>query len=405
MAATVSAGWGSSGGGYGSSGGYSAGLGSSGGYSTGYGSSGGNSGSYGSSGGSYSSGYGSSGGYSAGYGSSGGVAHVGPLRRIAASIHSHHAARRASYSVGYGSSGGGSSGGSYSNFSFGSSGGGYSSASYGSSGGHGSQGSYGAVHHGSSGGGSTGGYSHASYGSTGGSYHSGSHYSAPIESHGSVGSGYDSGVIYQSSPSNYAPAMDGTPMISPMTGTSLKPDSNNYFVSSSKSSIAPDEIHLNVQLPESASVFVNGNRTTSKGALRNFVSKNLAVGSSYRFEVRAEREVNGEVVTENKTVVLTPGSTESIEFQLAEKSKVSETVLTLNVPNDAKVVLAGNGTKTVGSSRTFRTQELTPGQVWDDYKIIVTWNGQVKERTIRLIGGDEMEISFNFDDSNKIALR
>ena len=101
---------------------------------------------------------------------------------------------------------------------------------------------------------------------------------------------------------------------------------------------------------------------------------------------------------------LTPGSIETLEFQLAEP-KAAETVLTLNVPVDAKVVLAGNGTKSVGETRTYRSQELTPGQVWEDYKILVTWNGQVKEKTIRLIGGDEMEISFSFDDNQKIALR
>ena len=196
-------------------------------------------------------------------------------------------------------------------------------------------------------------------------------------------------------------------MVAPQThGSSLYASEwSNRLVSSKKPAIAEDEIHLNVQLPESASVFVNGNRTTSKGSLRNFVSKNLVAGSSYRFDVRAESEVDGKIVTENKTVVLTTGASEAIEFQFTEQVKVPETVLTLNVPADAKVVLAGNGTKTVGESRTFRTQELTQGQVWDDYKIIVTWNGQVKEKTIRLIGGDEMEVSFNFDDINKVAVR
>ncbi len=68
---------------------------------------------------------------------------------------------------------------------------------------------------------------------------------------------------------------------------------------------------------------------------------------SYRFEIRAERELNGRTVTENKTVILTAGSKETVEFLLAGEPKKAETVLTLNVPQDAKVVLAGNTTKSM----------------------------------------------------------
>jgi hypothetical protein len=43
--------------------------------------------------------------------------------------------------------------------------------------------------------------------------------------------------------------------------------------------------------------------------------------------------------------------------------------------------------------------------VLDDYKIEVTYQGKTKEKTIRLIGGDKLEMSFNFTEreANKIA--
>jgi len=194
-------------------------------------------------------------------------------------------------------------------------------------------------------------------------------------------------------------------MISPTSGTDASYEWSNQVVSSIKPVISRDEIHLNVRIPEAATVYVNGNRTTSKGALRHFVSKSLDAGASYRFEVRAEREVNGRTIAENKTIVLAAGRSELVEFSLEDKAQIAETVLTLNVPSDAKVTLAGNGTKSVGESRTYRTKELTNGQVWEDYAISVVWNGQVKERTIRLIGGDDLEISFNFDDASNVAMR
>ncbi len=402
------AGWGSAGG-YGSSGGYyGAGYGSSGGY--------GYSASYGSSGG-YSAGYGSSGGYapvaaygsSGGAGSSGGVAHVGPLRRLAAKIHTHHAARAAYY----GSSGGGSSG--YVGVSHGSSGG-YAVASHGSSGGaYGSSGGHyrSTVGYGSSGGvvshGSSGGYSHSSYGSTGStgsSYQSGygstgSVYSSG-HSYGSVGSSYevspsyDRGVIYESAPSTSGNVIGTTPMSHSSSTESPRYNSNVTLI---KDEIGRDEIQLLVDIPEEARVFVNGKPTSSKGTSRRFVSRNLESGSSYRFEVRAEQEVNGRVLSKNQTVVLTPGSTEAIAFTFEDTKPIAaETVLKLNVPADAKVTLAGNTTKSTGESRTFRTKELASGEVWNDYTITVSWNGVVKEKSIRLIGGDELAVSFGFDD-------
>jgi uncharacterized protein (TIGR03000 family) len=381
FSSTSFAGWGSSGG-YGSSGGA---YGSSGGsYSSSGGSYGSSGGSYGSSGGSY----GSSGGS---HGSSGGAATVGPVRRLFAKLHAHHANKVAAYGA---SSGGGSSG--YHGASYGSSGG-YSSVSYGSSGGHGSSGgSYGRVSsYGSSGGvsygGSSGGYSHSGHGSVGSAHYAPS-YSTP--SYDSTGSSYSSGTIYEGAPMSSGTIIESAPT---QHGTSRESANDNGLLTTTKISASKDEIHLVIDLPESARVFVNGNATTSKGASRRFVSRNLEGGSSYRFEVRVEDDRNGKVVSDTKTLVLVPGSTETLAFQLDDKPVVAETVLKLNVPADAKVSLAGNSTKSMGESRTYRTKELTVGQVWEDYTIVVSWNGIVKEKSIRLIGGDDMELSFNFD--------
>jgi uncharacterized protein (TIGR03000 family) len=215
-----------------------------------------------------------------------------------------------------------------------------------------------------------------------------------VPSYGSAGSSYDSGVIYESAPMSSGTIMDSNPIYH---GSSTENSTDSVLVTSAKASASNDEIHIVVDLPESAKVFVNGNATSSKGTSRRFVSRNLEVGASYRFEIRVEDERNGKIVTENKTLVLVPGSIETLAFKLDKKPVVAETVLKLNVPVDAKVSLAGNSTKSTGESRTYRTKELTSGQVWEDYKIVVSWNGIVREKSIRLIGGDDMEISFNFD--------
>jgi uncharacterized protein (TIGR03000 family) len=192
-------------------------------------------------------------------------------------------------------------------------------------------------------------------------------------------------MIYESTPTTHS------------SSTESSVQGSNYTYS--KPTAGNDEIQLFVDLPEAARVYVNGNPTTSTGASRRFVSRNLEGGSSYRFEVRAEQDVDGRLVTREKTVVLTPGSTESISFTFESPTpSVSETVLKLNVPSDAKVTLAGNATKSAGESRVYRTKELAAGEVWNDYTVSVAWNGIVKEKSIRLIGGDELTVSFSFDD-------
>ena len=339
----------------------------------------GSAGGYGSSGGTSYSGYGSSGGsYVASYGSSGGASSGGSsgrpglLSRLHTSVHSHIAAkhaRRAAYGSSGGSSGGyagyGSSGGYYSGYS--SSGGGSSgSASYGSTG--------------SVGYGSTGSVSYGStdYGSTGSMIHSG---------YGSAGS---SAVP--------APAYYGTSTTSPTTASGL--------VSNSRA--VDDSVKLNVSVPESAKVYVNDRLTTSTGEVRQFVSRGLEAGRSYRFEVRAELNDNGKIVTDTQSIVVRAGAQENVRFEMQAAPKADakvDTAVVLNVPENAEVTLAGNQTQVKGTTRVFKTSQLKAGDVWDEYVIQVKVGEQVKTQSIRLIAGDKLELSFEFDDANRLAAK
>lgn len=333
----------------GSSGAYAAGYGSSGYGSSGYGSSG-YAASYGSSG--YSS-YGSS-----GYTSLGSSGHIGLGARLHAHIaakRARHAARRAARYSSYGSSGYGSSGHSYGSSGY---------SSYGSSGG------------------SSGSYS-SSYGSSG--------YSASV-SYGSSGSSYgSSGTAYGSVGSTYY-------------GASTRSAAS---MSSFAADVDGDEVYLTVAVPADAKVFVNGKATTSSGTLRQFVSRGLEVGKSYKFEVRAElTAADGEPMVETKTLVASAGDSENVQFAFSDYNKPIQTELVLNVPEGAQVELGGNQTNAVGSKRTYRTTQLSPGDVWDEYQVTVRLGDEVKSRTIRLIGGDQLQLTFAFDESaDKLASR
>ncbi len=85
-----------------------------------------------------------------------------------------------------------------------------------------------------------------------------------------------------------------------------------------------------------------------------------------------------------------------------------KTRLTLHVPANAKVTLAGVATKQTGEVRQYSTTRLNAGQVWDDYTVVVEMeNGSQmlrEERVIRLTGGEAQELSINFD-STQVAQR
>jgi uncharacterized protein (TIGR03000 family) len=85
-----------------------------------------------------------------------------------------------------------------------------------------------------------------------------------------------------------------------------------------------------------------------------------------------------------------------------------KTRLTLRVPAEAKVTLAGVETKQSGEVRQFATNKLRAGQVWDGYKVVVEVNrdGQTlrEERTLKLTGGQPQELNIDFA-SNQLAQR
>ena len=80
-----------------------------------------------------------------------------------------------------------------------------------------------------------------------------------------------------------------------------------------------------------------------------------------------------------------------------------KTSLTIHVPADAKITLAGVETKQTGETRQFATTRLAAGQTWDGYKVVVEVNKNGKmvqeERTLKLVGGEAQELSINFDSS------
>jgi uncharacterized protein (TIGR03000 family) len=71
---------------------------------------------------------------------------------------------------------------------------------------------------------------------------------------------------------------------------------------------------LTVWVPFDAKVTVNGLETRSTGSRRQFVSYGLQPGLSYKYVVRAQVVINGQVQEESRTVTLTAGDVTAVAF-------------------------------------------------------------------------------------------
>lgn len=290
----------------------------------------------------------------------------------------------------YGSSGSSASYGSSSSASYGSS----SSASYASYGSSGSSASYGrpglfARWHARKAARASSGSS-ASYGAYYASSSSGSSASYGSASYGSSSSGSSGsygGTMYYSAPA-------GTE-VAPADGAPAEPPAAPVDTAAS----------ISVKVPTDAVVFVNGRPTTSTGAERNFVSRGLAGGRTYAYQLRVEFNRDGEKVVENKLVRLQAGQSIELSFGAGEQvasGEKAETDLTLHVPAEAKVTLAGAATRQTGELRTFATDSLTKGQEWAGYVVRVELERDgktlVEEKTLSVVGGETYELKFDFAD-------
>lgn len=190
----------------------------------------------------------------------------------------------------------------------------------------------------------------------------------------------------------------------PMPSTGTGPSAFRSFDSSAV---------LTVSVPADAKVYINDDATKSTGDVRHYVSRGLIPGAAYTYRVRAEFSRNGEVVNQTKSVRLTAGSSATLDFsETATEDAIAsdpvETKLTLHVPADAKVILAGNEMRQTGETRHFVTSQLTPGQAWNDYVIRVEAdrNGQIVSsvRTLTLTGGESREMTIDLD-APKVAAK
>jgi uncharacterized protein (TIGR03000 family) len=171
-------------------------------------------------------------------------------------------------------------------------------------------GCYGGCHGGCYGGGHGGCY--------GGCYGYSGHWHGGYSCHGCYGGGYNcygcSGCWggYSYSPYHVTPVVPGTP------ATPQPPPEVNPPVPNPGAGVNQVRSTLVVELPEDATLFVDGMRMKSVSAKRVFSTPPLQQGQTYYYDLKAEFEREGQVVNVTGRVVIRPG--QEVSASLSEPS-------------------------------------------------------------------------------------
>ena len=73
-------------------------------------------------------------------------------------------------------------------------------------------------------------------------------------------------------------------------------------------------VRVTVHVPPDAVVWFNGTQTQQKGPVRQFMTPPLAAQGDYKYEVRAAWRINGQLVTQSRTVAIRPGMNVDVDF-------------------------------------------------------------------------------------------
>jgi len=161
--------------------------------------------------------------------------------------------------------------------------------------------------------------------------------------------------------------------------------------------VPADGLVLVVEVPEDATLLVNGRETALSGSVRNFVSAGLSEEESYDYEVTMRVDRGGKVVEKTRTVTVSGGQRHAIAFDAPAESV--QTLVTLHVPAEARVWIEGQATTKQGAIREFRTQALAHGESWEGYevKVAVTIDGRQIEavKRVDLVGGRDLDLSID----------
>lgn len=93
----------------------------------------------------------------------------------------------------------------------------------------------------------------------------------------------------------------------------------NYYQSAYQAqpmSLTERDVLLDVRVPNSAEVWVNGDATTQTGARREFMTNDLTPGKTYTYSIKARWNENGKPIEREKKVRVHGGEQKVVDFNV-----------------------------------------------------------------------------------------
>jgi uncharacterized protein (TIGR03000 family) len=134
--------------------------------------------------------------------------------------------------------------------------------------------------------------------------------------------GNPSGGYFYSYPVYYRtvfPSYTGIP--APAYYASIPAD-NDYAYGAS-ADMANNAVLLNLRVPASAEVWLEGSKTAQGGSFRSFISPALEPGRDYSYEIRARWMQDGRAIEQTRTVTIRAGDRLTLNLNRADSGTTS----------------------------------------------------------------------------------
>jgi uncharacterized protein (TIGR03000 family) len=172
--------------------------------------------------------------------------------------------------------------------------------------------------------------------------------------------------------------------------------------------LLPTQATVVVQLPETATLSVDGQMVTLDSSKRVLVTPELRPGQDYFYSLRAEAQVNGTTLVQAKRVTVRAGGETRVDFgdlkaAAVERQGPAPSHITVRLPAEAKLLVNGVVCPIQAETRSFDTPKLQPGQTYS-YTLVaeLTQDGQIKSATRKLSLEAGKSVSINFDGLSAI---
>ena len=189
--------------------------------------------------------------------------------------------------------------------------------------------------------------------------------------------------VYSAPVMETVPKVD-TPKETPNTKKSMLTPTNNRAV-------------VDVELPENAKLFADGQLTVLSGSHRSFYTPVLTPGKRYQYELQMEvKNAQGTTETQKEIVVVQAGETSKVRFAapatVTAPAKISSTFI-VHLPETAKLFVDGTERKLSGAQTEFTTPLLPKGQKFQ-YTFKVSAGNKESTQIVKFRAGEKIDVEF-----------